>query len=422
MSEIFKAYTQLAIEKGLVKNAEEDKDAKKRAPTGSTLSSVEVLYGVKPNEKEDETHIMEQAHPGTVVIAPSYDAINGLVENNIQRQNIIINQLMKPNRGIADLPKLAKQDLIFELVRISNDLDNANEVELCKLADACIEQLAVKNAGAGTLAGGAAAALAVGTGGFGPVAIAVTVAAVGTAIWLYNHFSGSSKGLSMDIKSVEDAIANLQETSWYETNLRGEFKKVLSSIYTQVEDYKHVAGAFTAIVGTYNAETHDMIKELAAGPEGERIHAAFLSFYNKSKSFAGAMEAYAAQLENGSFQKNQKQEGGFWDSGIAGSINEVLHGGHGLFKNEFDELSQSLTRLVKGIHATLETSRTIFNREKVQAEKEADFDKEETPAAKEVKAPEAPVAPASDAPVAEKTEEKGIVSTLGNAWKSLIGG
>lgn len=158
-SRIFEEYARIADEQGLISDpVERVKTAKSKTEEyfdefstrpsykPREFSSSELLYGVDPNGKQK--HIMEQAHPEPVVLSPAYDKINGLVENNIERQNIIVNQLLEPNDGNINYKKLAEQDLVYELIRIANHLDIKGEEQLRALADDCIEKLAIdKEAG-----------------------------------------------------------------------------------------------------------------------------------------------------------------------------------------------------------------------------------------------------------------------------------
>lgn len=134
-SEVFDNYATIALEQGLISNAEES------ARVGSDdISTIEALYGIKPNGK-DEKNIMEQAHPESVIIAPSYDRLNGLVENEMERHNIIMHILNKPPQAKLTQHRYAEQELMEELIRVGFLMDNQDQLELMSLADACTEQL-----------------------------------------------------------------------------------------------------------------------------------------------------------------------------------------------------------------------------------------------------------------------------------------
>ena len=152
-SEIFAAYAQIAQEKGLIKQAQkEPKESKELKEyknsvyprAGSdTIAAIEALYGVKPDapkEMQYDWNIVEKAHPNQVILAPSYDKLNGLVENVNERQRILINIMQKPVNGHLTHKKYASE-LVDQLVSVATDLDNREMDELRELADTCIMQL-----------------------------------------------------------------------------------------------------------------------------------------------------------------------------------------------------------------------------------------------------------------------------------------
>lgn len=139
-SSIFEEYTKIAVDKGLLSNS---KELKKTAAEEKKkdLSSIEILYGLKPNGKEDEKTIIEKAHPTTFVAAPSYDKLNGIVENEEQRHNMIMEILNLPRHGNYELHRHAEQELVNELIRLSFKLGNEDEIELMQLAGTCVESI-----------------------------------------------------------------------------------------------------------------------------------------------------------------------------------------------------------------------------------------------------------------------------------------
>jgi hypothetical protein len=155
-SEIFDSYIKIAEEIGMVEKPEKvpekpKESAKlrkyKKSPhprVGSDdIDTIKALYNVKPDSSIEYEHcIMEAAHPKPVVIGPAYDRLNALVENNIERQNIMSNIALKPNNGLGDSQyRYAEKELLMQLVRIANDMDNRGNDDLRKLADECIETL-----------------------------------------------------------------------------------------------------------------------------------------------------------------------------------------------------------------------------------------------------------------------------------------
>ncbi len=130
-SQIAEDFEAILANAGMTKEAYPSLDAYKddaEARAGSDdITTIEALYGVKPEGQDYKHCIMEQAHPNSVIIAPSYDKTNGLVENNIERANIMHNIVLKQNVGNHSNPKYAQQELVMELVRVANEMDNKNK-------------------------------------------------------------------------------------------------------------------------------------------------------------------------------------------------------------------------------------------------------------------------------------------------------
>jgi len=151
-SDIFNDFVKVAKEKGLIK---EHTEKNTESPRWDSLddSAIAALYGVKPDAPkgmEYEKNITELAHPNSVIISPSYDKLNGLVENDNERQNILLHILYKEpesgstNQGKYPLhysnPKYANKQLLLSLVRVANLMDDKDQNELRILADVCLAQ------------------------------------------------------------------------------------------------------------------------------------------------------------------------------------------------------------------------------------------------------------------------------------------
>lgn len=161
-SDIFDNYAKIAEENGLISLAEDEPSSQPPKPKESAklkrykkdsypragsddISTIEALYGVKPDDSiKYEFNIMEAAHPKPVVVSPSYDKINGLFENNIERQNIIHNIVMKPVNGNEVNHKYAEKQLMLELIRVANEMDNQGNDEIRIIADDCLDSLKKK--------------------------------------------------------------------------------------------------------------------------------------------------------------------------------------------------------------------------------------------------------------------------------------
>jgi len=153
-SEVLDNYFKIATEQGLIEKSAYPQTKtytsgfKDNRQGSDDISTVEALYGVKPNGKEDDKDIIEKAHPSTVVVSPAYDKFNGVVENVRERQNIMSNVALKNPNGNYSQKRYASatQDLVESLVRVGFVLDNNNQDKLRELADSCSEMV-VKEAG-----------------------------------------------------------------------------------------------------------------------------------------------------------------------------------------------------------------------------------------------------------------------------------
>ena len=165
-SEIWEAYFKAMDEKeGLTKEAAAPK-LRKEEPReehteyrnsawpkndGDVQKRIETLYNVKQDLIHTyENNIMEVAHPEPVVIGLAYDRVNGLVENEIERQKISYayrliscdefgnpwDQNMQPR--FKEPREASSDDLLMELIRIANDMDNRGFEGLAADADECI--------------------------------------------------------------------------------------------------------------------------------------------------------------------------------------------------------------------------------------------------------------------------------------------
>ena len=152
-SEIFESFVKIAQEKGLISDAQHaehtERDFSEPNPRmdSLTIEQISKLYNTKPEQPEDmkyKNNIMEDAHPDSIVISPSYDALNGLVENEIEGQAIRARIVMKEPDGHLVNRKYAEKQLVLSLVRTANQLDNLEQDELRKLADICLMQASGK--------------------------------------------------------------------------------------------------------------------------------------------------------------------------------------------------------------------------------------------------------------------------------------
>lgn len=206
-SDIFDSFVKIAQEKGLISNdSEPARKVLEKTRSASTLSAEDIakLYGIKPDSDIKYTrNIMEAAHPESAVVSPAYDRLNGLVENNNERQDIILNILDDAPRGDGTVRKLAEKELVLSLVRIANDLDTHGREDLRALADVCLEQTCKKKVFKKE-------ALA-------PLAIVGIVAAILGGIYAHQHLPNVSEGLLRDYDTLNNALNKFlnSKIEWY---------------------------------------------------------------------------------------------------------------------------------------------------------------------------------------------------------------
>lgn len=193
-SEIFDNFIKIAEEKGLISDKNYQSDIKKtikrleesRSHETRTGKEIEELYNVKPDlpkNMEYEFNIIEDAHPDSVIIGPSYDKLNALVENENERQNITLNILNKIPTGQSFNHKYAK-NLALNLFR----LNNIKNKEISKLADTCLNQMTKKA---------------------NPLIIPALVAASLGALYVQQHMDNVNEGFETNYKNLVDAVNNL---------------------------------------------------------------------------------------------------------------------------------------------------------------------------------------------------------------------
>lgn len=336
-SEIFDNFTKIAQDKGIISS---DKSFKKLEETSRadslSIDNINKLYQVQPETSKDmdyKKNIMEIAHPNSVIVSPAYDRLNGLVESNIERQNILLNIVNKRNDGLLLQKKYAEKELILSLVKIANDLDNKNKDELRSFADACLENIQFKKEA------GAAAAV--------PWIIGGVVALLG-AIYLHQHTSELPSSESIEtihnllIEKI-DTLINSSKTLGVGFELKPEFKTMLEQFKNKLEDFlKSYLIIAPNIYSIDIPRTGKELIELYKSSKSDFI----ISSYRKLQETIADIEPYIKKMqsnfENESY-KNQQIIGGSkgWISKLIDRPG-VLHGGLGLFSDKFDDVTRMI--------------------------------------------------------------------------------
>jgi hypothetical protein len=363
-SEIFDAFVKIAQEKGMISNDSSD-SKKKLEQTGRAdsldISAIEALYGVKPNTPKGSDYkdnIMEAAHPNSVVVAPSYDKLNGLVENNIERQNIILHIVQKTPDGLQTQRKYAEQELLLSLVRIGNDLDNRDEDQLRVLADSCLLQLKKNSEGFKKEA-------------IGPLAIALIAAAVIGAIYAHQHLADANHGMMQATQNLQSTLSKFASSSvdWgvgheYDQDLKSDVQGLKDRIDLFSQTYQSLEAIIRELERPKDATE---LKQIAAQPESQQVVAA----YNKLYELITNMSAYMDKIETdfkSEFYKTRHTK----DTGVLTKGLEWAHlegGTTSLFADPFQDVMNAIPPFKENVKSLLDMLKEAKSREaKARAE------------------------------------------------------
>lgn len=336
-SEIFDSFVKIAQEKGMISNdssAAKKQLEKTHRADSLDITAIEALYGVKPNAPKGsdyENNIMEAAHPNSIVISPSYDKLNGLVENNIERQNILLHIVHKTPDGLSTQRKYAEKDLILSLVRLANDLDNNDQTELLSLADTCLFQVSAKPLKK-------------------QAAIPLIMAAVAVLGMFYakQHLSFHSDGFKQDLTKLNSEIDDLLgSNSSMQTSLGAgyeytpAFLKTVSELKSRVVNFGTLFNQVMPILERMQQPKDGKeLMELVKQPETQEIIAAYDKFRSEYDNLLPYLATTDQNFSNEAY-KNQSISHKGWMSSLVDST-EVLHGGKGLVADDFDDVVHAL--------------------------------------------------------------------------------
>lgn len=336
-SEIFDSFVKIAEEKGMLSKDYHD-SKKKLEQTGRAdsldISAIEALYGVKPDAPKDmeyKKNIMEDAHPNSVVISPSYDKLNGLVENNNERQNILLHIVQKTPDGLLTQRKYAEKELLLSLVRIGNDLDNRNKDELRALSDVCLEQVHHKGFKKEAL---------------GPLAIVALVGAALGAIYAHQHLPNTDKGIQENYKTLMDELNDFLNSSVGVGLVGHEYDAELKQ---DVKGFRDRLGQF---MSAYNAnheavrqleKPHDAkeLAEIAQQPQTQTV----IRAYRNLQALITNMATYMDQVER-NFKSTAYKAQHTKDKGVLNWLTETTHitgGNTALFADDFQDVINAIS-------------------------------------------------------------------------------
>lgn len=422
MSEIFDSFVKIAQQQGLISEGEHaehtEKDFHETNPRHDSLSIEQIgkLYGVKnprPDDMEYEHNIMEDAHPEPVVLSPAHDKLNGLVENNNERQRIMLHIVHKEPDGHLVQRKYAQKELVLSLVRLANELDNSGQDELRKLADVCLEQAASKKKDHLEKQAWVV-----------PVIVGI-VAAVGL-LYLQQHRNFHSDGFNMDYQKAIGEIDDLltSNVTWYGTgeSFTPEFLQTVQQLKDDLGKINDsVQKVMPLVQSVQKPRTRDQIvqqlAQIAQDPKTQEADQAVKEFEGVIRQYGPEIQTIVQNFNNQSYKNSVTTGKGALQKAV--DWTEILHGGGGLVSDDFDDVRRALIPLWKDIvdlYNALKGAKNIKqaleNELKANEEQIAQLDKpQETPAAKpEEKAETSPFEKAMG-PLEE--EFKGLSGGLG---------
>lgn len=344
-SEIFESFVKIAQEKGLLSDSEykpehTEKDFHETNPRHDSLSIEQIskLYNTKPERPKDmdyERNIIEDAHPDSLVISPSYDKLNGLIENENEGQNIRLRIVMKQPDGHLTQRKYARKELLLSLVRVANELDNRGNDELRKLADVCLQQASKKK---------------IEKKAYAWLIIGAVVAAAGV-LYAKQHLRFHSDGWDADYAKAEGEINDL---------LNGNANWGVGYEYTP--EFLATVTKLNSVLGEINTavkKVMPILDEVQTPRTGDEYAKEIVRVSQDSatKAADAAMKELRAVMTNnlpfirkvlsdfGSATYKQRsiaRKGAL--SNLVDSA-EILHGGAGLVADDFDDVAHALQTL-----------------------------------------------------------------------------
>lgn len=348
-SDIFENFAKIALEEGIISNDAPEKAKKKLEKDhrwdSMTLSDIEALYGVKPDSEkalEYKRNIIEVAHPGSMVISPSYDKLNGLVETDNERQDIILNIVNKTPNGQLTNHKYAEKELTLSLVRIGNDMDNKDNKDLMKLADTCLMQLSKENFKK------EASPLVIG--------IAVGAAVIIGGLYLQQHLPFANEGFKTNheklLAEVDDLIQS--NSNWgVGIELTNDMKQTLNNFRAKIMGvYAAYSSQYKVIANIQRPRTAKELIPLATGPESGEVKEAFDIMKAQLDDFLPYLNTIEENFKKESYKADQTSEKGFFSKLV--DKTQVLHGGKGLVADDFDDVTRAIPPYKKSIAEVLD--------------------------------------------------------------------
>ena len=355
-SEIFDSFVEIMQQKGKVAQAAEHTEKNLDNPRWDSLSidQINKLYNTKtpkPKDMEYEKNIIEDAHPDPVVISPSYDRLNGLVENENERQNISLRIVEKVPDGQL-LQRRYANELILSLVRVANQLDNQDKDELRVLADTCLLQLSKKKIHKQ-----------------GQAVIAGTVAAILGALYAKQHLRFHSDGFEADYqKAISEIDDLLTSNANYGVGYAytPQFIQTVNQLKTVLADLNAEVQKILPILDQLQQpHTANDLIQMAKQPETQEIVTALAQFKAEVAKVYPFIQKIILDFSDEGYKQRSIAQKGFFSSLVDSS--EILHGGSGLIADDFDDVKHALQtlmvdlqNLVKGLQSADSVKQSVI--------------------------------------------------------------
>jgi len=353
-SDIFEEFAKIAQAQGLLSEATPEEVQKKleNNPRMDSLdtSAIEALYGVKPDTPKDmeyKRNIIEDAHPKSVVVSPSYDKLNGLVENLNERQDILMHIVQKMPNGHLVQRKYAEKQLILSLVRLGNDLDNQNKEELRVLADVCLGQAAMLKKKSELVSTAIAPLVWAGI---------VAVPAILGAIYLQQHMSFRNEGFETNqaklIAEIDDMISS--NADWgvgveYGATLKNHLQRLKTAVLDVGSKYTSIKGIIESI---RQPRTGEELLQLAKSSQSASIISAYDTFKKTVDNYRPFFKTIVDDFKSESFKLDNIKEKGLLTQVV--DWTGFLHGGKGMIADDFDDVVRALGAYTASFEETLQ--------------------------------------------------------------------
>lgn len=325
-SEVFEEYIKIMKENGLTKKAQRANLPEKKK------ENIDNLYEAK--EKNIYSKMLQEAHPNKVIFGPTYDPINALVENNVERQQIMLNIVNRNPTGQLDHKKYAETQLKLSLLKAANELNNQNNANLQVLANDCLYKLE-KQAYAFIL-GAIAASLAI--------------------LYGLNHYKSSFADENISVKSAK-AIHDIDEVldaemsflemfgEEFTEDAKKDLKNIRQMVIKATEETKKVE---KALVISSKIRTAKEAEEFAKSDEAKLLQPILEGFKKYAQDLVPAFKEASKKYANNIQKTLATKDKGFFTNLVDKA--QILRGGYAFARNKLDEVSDSLD----GFYKTLE--------------------------------------------------------------------